>query len=130
MKVEQVEVKVEQVEMKVKQGLVSAVACVRLVLPPSGSCWRGLLPSAVVFRSLCRAHCPHCHLVWQILPTLLPPPPIPPRRTFCDLASVPSMTPVQRRGTPLTSTSTSKRTLCGAHALQWSTLHVIMQPSY
>ena len=90
MKVEQVEVKVEQVEMKVKQGLVSAVACVRLVLPPSGSCWRGLLPSAVVFRSLCRAHCPHCHLVWQILPTLLHPPPHPSppyllRPGFCTL---------------------------------------------
>jgi hypothetical protein len=62
---------VEQVEVNMKQGLVSAVARVRLVLPPSGSCWRGLLPSAVVCRSLCRAHCPHCHLVWQIVP---PPP--------------------------------------------------------
>jgi hypothetical protein len=34
---------VEQVEVKVEQGLVSAVARVRLVLPPSGSCLRGLL---------------------------------------------------------------------------------------
>ena len=43
MKVEQVEVKVEQVEMKVKQELVSAVACVRLVLPqvvPAGGAFR------------------------------------------------------------------------------------------